>query len=71
MTWSPDRLDRLERAIAEGTRVQVSRRGTEYVVVPRSLRADYGSEVLTATHPNTGEDIEFRLEEIDWFDTIG
>ncbi|HET6764647.1 MAG TPA: hypothetical protein VFH27_13275 [Longimicrobiaceae bacterium] len=71
MTWSPNRLDRLERAISDGSRVQVSRRGTEYVVVPRGLHAEYGSEVLTATHPNTGDEIEFRLDEIDWFDIIG
>jgi hypothetical protein len=68
--WNPSRLDRLERAIADGCRVQVSRRGTEYVVVPRSLRTVYGTEVLTATHPNTGDEIEFRLDEVEYLEIL-
>jgi uncharacterized protein with PhoU and TrkA domain len=70
MSWNPDRIDRLERAIADGCRVQVSRRGTEYIVMPRSLRSVYGTEVLTATHPNTGDEIEFRLDEVEYLDVL-
>lgn len=71
MIWRHAELDRLERAISEGARVQISRRGTEFVVLPQALRTDIGSEVLSATHPGTGEPIEFRLDEIDRFDVIG
>jgi hypothetical protein len=70
VNWTPDRLDRLERAITERSRVQLSRRGTEFVIVPLSLRTDIGSEVLTATHPNTGDRIEFRLDEVDYFTVL-
>ncbi len=65
MNWTPEQMDRLERAINEGTRVRVYRRGTEYVVMPTSLRTDIGTEVLSATHPNTGEVIDFRLDEVE------
>ncbi len=70
MNWSPARIDELERAITERARVRLTRRGTEYVLVPEGLRADFGSEVLTATHPNTGDRIEIRLDDIDEFTVI-
>jgi hypothetical protein len=67
MHWSPDDMDRLERAIAEGSRVQLVRRGTDYSVVPKALRPEGAIEVLIATHMTTGEDLEFRLDEIqEW-----
>lgn len=67
MHWSPDDMDRLERAIAEGSRVQLLRRGTDYSVVPKALRPEGATEVLIATHTTTGEDLEFRLDEIqEW-----
>jgi hypothetical protein len=63
--WGPGDLDRLERAIADGSRIHLMRRGTDYSVRPKSLRSDGASEVLTATHTTTGEDLEFRLDEVD------
>lgn len=71
MNWSPARLDRLERAITDRERIRIVRRGTEYVIVPDSLRTDIGTEVLSATHPNTGDRMEFRLDEVDDFAVIG
>lgn len=70
MNWSPQRIDQLERAITERARVRLTRRGTEFVLVPEGLRAEFGSEVLTATHPNTGDRIEIRLDEIDEFTVL-
>lgn len=67
MIWRPADLDRLEAAIVERVRVQLVRRGTEYVVVPRALEQGEGGEVLVARHPNTGEDMRFRLNEIQRF----
>lgn len=69
MNWSPDEMERLERAIVEGARIQLSRRGTEYVVVPRTLRPDEGGEVLVATTYN-GDDLHFALDEIERFDVL-
>jgi hypothetical protein len=63
--WKPDDLDRLERAIAEGSRIYLMRRGTDYSVRPKSLRSEGATEVLIATHTTTGEDLEFRLDEVD------
>jgi uncharacterized protein with PhoU and TrkA domain len=70
VSWNPRGLDRLERAISDGTRVQIYRRGTEFIVVPRSLRTVYGAEILVARHPNTGDEMEFRLDEVDHLEIL-
>ena len=67
MNWTPDALDRLERAMAEGGRVQLRRRGAEMVLLPRRLRNDYGGEVLVAQHLGTGDAVEVPLDEVEWF----
>lgn len=69
MHWSPAEVDRLERAIVEEARVQLSRRGTEYVVLPREILSEGGREFLVAT-TNTGDDLEFYLDELEYFDVI-
>jgi len=67
--WTPDEMDRLERAIVEGARVQLSRRGTVYMVVPREIRVRGPSEFLLGT-TNAGDDLAFALDEIEYFDVI-
>lgn len=67
--WSPDEIDRLERAIVDGSRVQLSRRGTEYMIVPREIRSRGVSEVLIGT-TNAGDRLTFALDEIERFDVI-
>ncbi len=62
--------DDLERALADGKRVSVYRRGTEYVVVPRRLRAHGGREALDAMHPTTGERMTFFIDEMDGFEVV-
>lgn len=62
-------MDRLERAIVEGARVQLVRRGTEYVVVPRGIVSRGPEEALVGTS-NSGDDLEFTLDEIEDFDVI-
>lgn len=69
MNWSPEEVDRLERAIVEGSRVQLSRRGTEYVVIPRAIRSEGSGEILVGT-TNTGDDLSFALDEIESFDVL-
>ncbi len=54
MRWRPQDLDRLERAIDEGARVQLARRGTEYVIQPRELRIEGATEVILAGTPTPG-----------------
>ncbi len=54
----------------EGGRVQIDRRGTEYVLVAHTLRTEGPVETLVGRHPTTGEDMEFRLDEIDGFAVV-
>lgn len=70
MNWTPDQMDRLERAILDGARVQLMRRGTEYILVPRSIESDGAAEVLIGTTV-IGDDLRFRLDEVDRFSVIG
>jgi hypothetical protein len=62
---SHEQYDALERAISDGRRIVVFRRGTEYVVVPRRLRVAGGREAIEATHPTTGEPITLYIDELD------
>ena len=62
--------DALERAISDGRRIAVYRRGTEYVVVPTRLRLTGGREALEATHPTTGEHLTLMIDEVDSFEVV-
>jgi hypothetical protein len=62
--------DILERAIQTGKRIAAFRRGTEYVVVPTSLRVISGREAVEATHPTTGDQITLYLDELDSFEVV-
>ena len=56
--------DALERAVMDGSRIAVYRRGTEYVVVPTRLRLTEGREALEAMHPTTGESLTLYIDEV-------
>lgn len=62
--------DILERAIQTGRRIAAFRRGTEFVVVPTSLRMISGREAVQATHPTTGDQITLYLDELDSFEVV-
>ena len=64
-------MDRLEHAAREGLRVAVSRRGTEYIVTARRVTSVGGREALIGHLPMTGEELTFRLDDIDYFQVIG
>lgn len=66
MDWSPNQMDSLERAIVEGFRVQLTRRGTEYVVVPREIRSTGPIDTLVGL-TSTGDELSFPLPEVDEF----
>jgi hypothetical protein len=65
-----DQYDALERAITDGNRIAVFRRGTEYVVVPTRLRVAHGREAVEATHPTTGESITLYIDEVDTIEVV-
>jgi transcriptional antiterminator Rof (Rho-off) len=69
--WTADRMDQLENAARRGQRVVLSRRGTEYVVVARRVTTENNREVLVGRLPMTGEDLTFRLDEIESFQVVG
>ncbi|MCA2983127.1 MAG: hypothetical protein ACK6DR_03415 [Gemmatimonas sp.] len=62
--------DLLERAIIDGSRLTIMRRGTEYVVIPERLRVDSGREVIVARHPSTGHRLELIVDEIDSLEAV-
>jgi hypothetical protein len=62
--------DRLERAITDGRRIAVYRRGTEYVVIPLQLRLLGGREAIEARHPTTGERLTLYIDELDAIEVV-
>jgi hypothetical protein len=62
--------EQLERAVADGQRISVRRRGTEYVVVPARLATRNGREVIEANHPTTGDDLTLYLDEVDAIEVV-
>ena len=69
--WTAERMDQLENAARRGQRVALSRRGTEYVVVALRVTSQGRHEVLIGRLPMTGEELTFRLDQIDSFQVIG
>jgi phage repressor protein C with HTH and peptisase S24 domain len=62
--------DRLERAVVRGDRIAVYRRGTEYIVVPLSLRTRDGREVIDSRNPTTGDRLELYIDEIESIEVV-
>lgn len=69
--WTTDRMDQLENAARRGQRVALTRRGTEYVVLALKITSAGRQDVLIGRLPMTGEELPFRLDEIDSFQVIG
>jgi hypothetical protein len=63
--------DALERAIADGRRLSVWRRGTEYLVVVDRLRLNEGREALEAHHPTTGDRLTLYIDELEGIEVVG
>jgi len=63
-------MDQLEHAARVGLRVALTRRGTEYVVVAVRMTTVQGRDGLVGRLPMTGEELTFKLEEIDSFQVI-
>jgi hypothetical protein len=63
-------MDQLERAARDHLRVALTRRGTEYVVVALQVKTVGRQDALVGRLPMTGEELSFRLGEIDSFQVI-
>lgn len=62
--------DALERAMVEGRRIAVMRRGTEYIVIPERLRLGGGRESIEARNPTTGDRLVLHLDELDAVEVV-
>jgi len=67
---SPSQYDALERAITDGRRIAVYRRGTEYIVVPTRLRLEGSREALLTMHPTTGDRLTLYVDELDSIEVV-
>ena len=65
-----DQYDALERAVTNGTRIAVYRRGTEYLVIPLALRLREGRELIEARNPTTGDSMTLYLDELDAIEVV-
>jgi hypothetical protein len=63
-------MDQLESAARRGQRVALMRRGTEYIVVAVRVISAGRGEALIGYLPMTGEELTFRLDEIDSMQVI-
>ena len=70
LRWTTQRMDQLENAVRRGLRVALSRRGTEYIVVALRIATVERHEALIGRLPMTGEELPFRLNDIDHFQVI-
>jgi hypothetical protein len=67
---SSAQYDALERAIVDGQRIAVMRRGTEYIVIPTSIGLRQGKETIEALHPTTGERLTLVIEDVEDIEVV-
>ncbi len=68
--FNHEQYDALERAVAEGRRVAIHRRGTEYVVIPQRLTLRGGREIIEARNSSTGDKQLFFIDELDGIEVV-
>jgi hypothetical protein len=64
-------VDRLEHAARKGLRVSLNRRGTEYIVTAVRMTQVAGRDAFVGYLPMTGEELVFRLDDLEAFQVIG
>lgn len=62
---SVTQYDALERAITDGRRISVFRRGTEFLVIPERLVLRNSRECIEARHPTTGDHLTLWIDEAE------
>ncbi len=60
----------LERAVVNGQRIAVYRRGTEYIVVPERLALRGRREAIEARNPTTGDHLTLYIDELDALEVV-
>ena len=67
MRWTTARMDQLERAIRDGLRISLMRRGSEHIVVARRLTTVGSRDAVIGLVPMTGAELTFVLVEVEEF----
>src|SRR4051812_3812741 len=62
--------DALERAIADGKRLAVWRRGSEFTIIVDRMRQLEGREALEAHHPTTGDKLTLFIDELEGIEVV-
>lgn len=70
MRWTTDRMNQLERAVRDGLRVTVSRRGSEFIVRASRITSVRQRDALVGRLPMTNEELTFLLDELDDFSVL-
>jgi len=66
-----EQYDLLERAVTNGTRIIVRRRGRrEYVVIPLGIKVRDGRETVEARNPTTGHALTIFLDDVDSLEAV-
>jgi hypothetical protein len=66
-----EQYDILERAVLNGTRVILRRKGRrENIVIPLSLKVIDSREVVEARNPTTGHDLKVFLDDLDSIELV-
>lgn len=69
--WTPERLDQLEGAVRQSRRVALVRRGTEYIVIAVKMTSTGNRDAFVGRLPMTGEEMTFRLDEVEAMQVLG
>ncbi len=65
-----DQYEMLERAVLNGQRIMVYRRGTEYLVVPDRIAVHGRREAIEARNPTTGDRLTLYIDELDAIEVV-
>jgi len=63
-------MDQLERAVRDGLRVSLMRRGSEHIVVAKRLTTVRSRDAVVGLVPMSGHELTFVLDEIDDFQLL-
>jgi uncharacterized protein with PhoU and TrkA domain len=63
-------MDQLERAVRDGLRISLMRRGSEHIVIARRLTTLRSRDAVIGLVPMTGNELTFVLDEIDDFQLL-
>ncbi len=70
MALSVAQYDLLERAVTRGSRLGITRKGRQLIVVAERLVIRGGHETLVGRHPSTGDALVISVDEIERLELV-